>query len=64
MRVVADISDASTRRDILAHMGEPTPDHACPRSATWEQAGAEDNPSPDAALPPAPAYEFDQHLNW
>jgi hypothetical protein len=28
MCVIADITDAFTRRDILAHVGEPTPDHA------------------------------------
>ena len=67
MRVIAFITAASSVRNILAHLGEPT---APPRIAPargpplWEQAGAEDNPSPDAALPPTPAYEFDQRIHW
>ena len=59
MRIIAFITDAPTVRDILAHLGEPT---APPRTAA--AAGAEHDPTPDPALPPTPAYEFDQRLTW
>ena len=67
MRIIAFITDAPTVRDILAHLGEPT---ALPRIAParapplWAAAGAEHDPIPDLALPPTPAYEFDQRLIW
>jgi hypothetical protein len=67
MRIVAFITDPSTVRDLLAHLGEPT---APPRIAPargpplWAAAGAEHHPSPDAALPPTPAYEFDPRIAW
>lgn len=67
MRIIAFITDAPTVRDILTHLGEPT---APPRTAPargpplWAAAGAEHDPIPDRALPPTPAYEFDQHLTW
>ena len=57
----------SAVRDILGHLGEPT---APPRSAhargppPWEAAGAEHDPTPDAALPPIQACEFDQRIAW
>jgi hypothetical protein len=65
MRLIAFITDPSTVRDILGHLGEPT---APPRIAPargpplWAAAGAEHDPTPDAALPPTPAYEFDQRI--
>jgi hypothetical protein len=67
MRIIAFITDAPTVRDILAHLGEP---RARPRIAPargpplWETAGAEHDPTPDPALPPTPAYEFDQRIAW
>ena len=65
MRIIAFITDASTVRDILAHLGEPTaPPRIAPARAPplWAAAGAEHDSTPDPALPPAPAYEFDQRL--
>jgi hypothetical protein len=67
MRIIAFITAPSTVRDILAHLGEPT---APPRIAPargpplWEAADAEHEPPPDPALPPTPAFEFDQRLAW
>ena len=65
MRIIAFITDASMRRDILAHLGEPTaPPRIAPARAPplWAAAGAEHDPTPDPVLPPTPAYEFDQRL--
>jgi len=67
MRIIAFITDAPTVRAILAHLGEPT---APPRSAPargpplWAAAGAEQDPTPDPAIQPAPADEFDQRIAW
>ena len=67
MRIIAFITDGPTVRDILAHLGEPT---APPRIAPargpplWEAAGAEHEPTADPALPPIPAFEFDQRISW
>ena len=67
MRVIAFITDPATMRDILVHLGEPT---APPRIAPargpplWETADAEHEPTPDPALPPTPAFEFDQRIAW
>jgi hypothetical protein len=30
----------------------------------WAAAGAEQDPTPDPAIQPAPAYEFDQRIAW
>jgi hypothetical protein len=67
MRIIAFITDGPTVRDILAHLGEPT---APPRIAPargpplWEAVSAEHEPPPDPALPPIPAFEFDQRIAW
>ena len=67
MPIIAFITDPSTVRDILDHLGEPT---APPRIAPargpplWEATGAAHDPSADPALQPAPAFEFDQRLTW
>ena len=67
MRIIAFITDAPTVRDLLAHLREPT---APPRIAPargpplWEAASTEHDPLPDLALPPTPAYEFDQRIAW
>ena len=67
MRVIAFITDASTIRDLLDHLGEPT---APPRIAPargpplWEAADAEHIPAAHPLLQPAPAFEFDQRLSW
>ena len=63
MRIIAFITAAPTVRDMLVHLGEPT---APPRIAPargpplWETPGAEHELTPDPALPPTPAYAFDQ----
>ena len=41
-----------------------TPHRARPRPALWEAVGAEHEPTPDPALPPIPAFEFDQRIAW
>ena len=67
MRIIAFITDAASVRNILAHLGEPTappriaPARGLPR---WEASDAKHDPTPDAALPPTPAYEFDQRIAW
>ena len=71
IRIIAFITDPSTVRDILAHLGEPT---APPRIAPargpplWEAVSAEHesnpDPTPDPALLPTPAFKFDQRLTW
>ena len=67
MRIIAFITDLSIVRDILAHLGEPT---APPRIAPargqplWEAVSAEHGPTPYPALPPNPAFEFDQRIAW
>ena len=67
MRILAFVTDAATVRDILAHLGEPiAPPRIAPARGPplWEVADAEQDSPPDPALPPAPAYEFDQRLSW
>ena len=67
MRIIAFITVPVTVREIFAHLGEPT---APPRIAPargpplWEATGAEHDPSADPALPPIPAYQFDQRITW
>ena len=67
MRIIAFVTDASTVRDILAHLGEPT---APPRIAPargpplWEAAGAEWVDQSLPWCPSTPAYEFDQRIAW
>jgi hypothetical protein len=70
MRIIAFITDASTVRTILAHLGEPT---APPRIAPargpplWEAAGAElvnQRLQWDLSAQPEPAYAFDQRIAW
>ena len=67
MRIIAFITDGSTVRDILGHLGEPT---APPRIAPargpplWEAADAEHEPAADPLLQPTPAFAFDQRLTW
>ena len=39
---------------VFVHRGPPP----------WEAGGAEHAPTSDAALPPVPAYEFDQRIAW
>jgi len=64
MRIVAFITEPTTVRAILAHLGEPIhpPIIALARGPPlWDV--------PDAAgdgfhSQPAPAYEFDQRITW
>ena len=67
MRIIAFITDPSTVRDILAHLGEPTaPPRIAPAGGPplWEVVSAEHESIPDPALLPIPAFEFDQRLIW
>jgi hypothetical protein len=67
MRIIAFITTAPTVRDILVHLGEPTaPPRVAPARGPprWETAGAGHEPTPDPALPPTPAFEFDQRIAW
>jgi len=67
MRIIAFITDASTIRNILVHLGEPT---APPRIAPargpplWAAADAEHDPAADPLLQCVPAFEFDQRIAW
>jgi hypothetical protein len=67
MRIIAFITEGTVVRDILVHLGEPT---APPRIAPargpplWEATGAEHDPSADPLLQSAPAFDFDQRVNW
>jgi len=66
MRIIAFITDASTTRDILVHLGEPT---APPRIAPARGPPLWDLPDAGAGTfdphaRPAAAYEFDQRIAW
>lgn len=51
--------------EIYAHLRDgATSDRPARGPLLWEQAGAEDDPSPDTAFPPTTAFEFDQRLAW
>ena len=66
MRIIAFITDPSTIRDILLHVGEPT---APPRIAPargpplWDLPDARTGDF-DPHAQPAPEYEFDQRITW
>ncbi len=67
MRIIAFITDASTIRDILVHLGEPTtPPRIAPARGPplWAATDAEHDPAADPLLQPAPAFEFDQRIAW
>ena len=64
MRIIAFITDPSTIRDILVHLGEPT---APPRIAPARGPPLGDLPDAgpgtfDPEAQPAPQYEFDQRI--
>jgi hypothetical protein len=66
MRIISFITDAPTVRDILDHLGELTmPPRIAPARGPplWETADAEHDRPGDPALPPIPAFEFDQRLS-
>ena len=71
MRIISFITDASTVRKILDHLGEPTqsPKIAPARGPPlWEAAMASElagkNSEWDMTAPPAPEFEFDQSIAW
>lgn len=70
MRVIAFITEAAARRDILAHLGEPIapPTIAQARGpplwAALDAARLDSIPAADLSTPPPPACEFDQRIAW
>ena len=65
MRIIAFITDASTIRNILVHLGEPTaPPRIAPARGPPLWAAATHDPAADPLLQPAPAFEFDQRIAW
>jgi hypothetical protein len=66
MRIIAFITDPSTVRDILAHLGEPiTPPAVAPTRGPplWQMPPAAQREI-DPQAQPAPKYEFDQRVTW
>ena len=68
MRIVAFITEATTVRRVLEHIGEPaTPPPIAPaRGPPWEESGfANAFPIPDDPVAqPESEYEFDQRVTW
>ena len=71
MRIIAFITDASTVRKILDHIGESTqpPRIALARGPPlWEDARASEqagnDPQWDMSVQPIPEFEFDQRIAW
>ena len=70
MRIIAFITDASTVRDILLHLGAPTtPPRIAPARGPplWKAAMPARTghaPPGDPLTQPEPAYEFDQRIAW
>ncbi|MDQ2963894.1 MAG: IS91 family transposase, partial [Pseudomonadota bacterium] len=65
MRIIAFITDPTTVRDILAHLGEPSsaPTVAPARGPPlWDMPDA--GPREIDQAQPAPEYEFDQRIAW
>jgi len=71
MRIIAFITDASTVRKILDHIGESTqPPRIAPArgpplredARASEQAG--NDPQWDMSVQPIPEFEFDQRIGW
>jgi hypothetical protein len=66
MRIITFVTDPSTVRGILIHLGEPitAPTVAPARGPPlWEMPPA-GHREIDPQAQPAPAYEFDQRLAW
>ena len=71
MRIIAFITDASTVRKILDHLGESTqPPRIAPARGPplWEAAMASEqagnDPQWDLAAQPEPEFELDQRIAW
>jgi hypothetical protein len=70
MRIIAFITEASTVRKILDHLGESTqPPRIAPARGPplWEAAMASEyvkDPEWDVSAQPAPEFEFDQSIAW
>ena len=70
MRSIAFITESSTVRQLLAHLGEATrPPRFAPARGPplWEAAtatAASNDPAWDHTPPPAPEVEFDQRITW
>ena len=71
MRIIAFITDASTVRKILDHLGESAqPPRIAPARGPqlWEAAMASEqagnDPEWDMSAEPEPAFEFDQRIAW
>jgi hypothetical protein len=67
MRIIAFITDGPTVRDILVYLGEPTaPPRIAPARAPplWDLPDAEHDPAAGPPPQSAPAFEFDQRLDW
>ncbi len=66
MRIVAIITEPSSVRAILAHLGEPIrPPTTAPARGPplWDLPDAARDQF-DSHAQPAPAYEFDQRIAW
>ena len=70
MRIIAFVTEPSTVRQMLAHLGEATrPPRIAPARGPplWEAATAAaacNDPPWDHTPPPVPAVEFDQRITW
>ena len=71
MRIIAFITDASTVRKILDHLGEPAqPPRISPARGPqlWEAATATEQagngPQWNSSAQPEPVFEFDQRIAW
>ena len=71
MRIIAFITEPSTVRQMLEHLGQPTrPPRFAPARAPplWEAVAAappaDNDPQWEQATQPLPKIEFDQRLAW
>ena len=70
MRSIAFITESSTVRQLLAHLGEATrpprfaPARGPPLGEAATAAAASNDPAWDHTPPPAPEVEFDQRITW
>jgi len=70
MRIIAFITDPTTVRDILAHLGEPirapivAPARGPPLWAAVDAAPSDAFALADTVALPPPAYAFDQRIAW
>ena len=70
VRIIAFITEPSTVRQLLDHLGESSrppriaPAHAPPLWEAATAAAASNDPASDHTGVPAPAVEFDQRITW